>query len=274
MGTIRIAVIFPSRGLAFSETCEELLANLEGYKYEIFFAHELPIPDCFNEPLERALRGKFSHFWFVEEDMVLRAGTLKAMLDMEEDAVTCNYPVTANGQSAVYTDPDKNVIFSGTGCLLVTRKFLEQYKKPIFRADIQWDMQIGEQLKLVPHKITNEVYGFHDVNFGLIAYAKGNPIKLCKTVKCGQRKLVALGEQGVNNGAHSIQYWMRTKKTALFGQKLTKKKELYGNVYLSDGTQTFMKMDRAKELEKLGKVTIPPYQYVSIENNEVSQELL
>jgi hypothetical protein len=39
----------------FSQTFEELLGELEGFDYEIFWAHGRPLPDCFNEPTEEAL---------------------------------------------------------------------------------------------------------------------------------------------------------------------------------------------------------------------------
>lgn len=270
-----IAVIFPSRGLAFSKTCEELLDNLEEHDYKLYFAHGKSIPHCFNIPLEQALRNRIhTHFWFVEDDMILPAGVLNDMLAMHEPAVACDYPVTEDGTSATCIDPDGTVLYSGTGCLLVTRAFINAYKRPVFRSDVRWQLRVTEGVELRPERSTGDVYGMHDVNFGLLAYMRGKPIKLCQT-KCGQRKLLALGKPGTNNGAHNIMDWTKTKPATFFGVKLgdLSNKEENRNVVLKDGTETFMTLTRAKELEKVGKVTIPPKRYISFENNELLEKL-
>ena len=71
----KLAVIVPSRGLMFSETLEELLNELEGFNYEIFWAHERPLPECFNEPTEEALKDpEVFAVLFVEDDMIIPKG--------------------------------------------------------------------------------------------------------------------------------------------------------------------------------------------------------
>lgn len=207
---MRVAVIFPSRGLAFSQTCEELLDNLEGYDYEIFFAHGLGIPDCFNKPLERALKGKFTHFWLVEEDMILPNNTLKRLLEAKVPAIMCDYPMDAHGKPAIYRDPDNNAIYGGTGCLLVTSRFLKKYKQPVFHTDMAWDIKVGDVVELTPRPVTGTLYGLHDVNFSLEAYKRGTPIKVSSVV-CGQRKLAGLGPQATNIGQHNIELWTELK---------------------------------------------------------------
>lgn len=258
MSSYKIAVIFPSRGMAYSQTCEELLENLEGYNYEIFFSHRLPIPECFNKPLEEALRGSYTHFWFVEEDMILPKDTLKTMLGEIKDAVTCDYPVSRAGKASVLRDPRGDAVYGGTGCLLVTRKFLKSLKPPIFRTDIAWDVKIGDRLEATPRKVDNNLYGLHDATFGLQAYSKGLVTKVSK-VQCGQRKLINLGAQATNIGQHNIQLWTQLTPEVL---KLPKLKQR--NVLLNDGTLVFMHVKRAKQLEKEGKVTIPKEEYVEL----------
>lgn len=267
-GNMKIAVAFPSRGLAFSETCEELLNNLQGFDYDLFFAHGLPIPNCFNEPLERALHGPYTHFWLVEEDMILQKDTLKKLLQAKAPAICCDYPVSREGKASVYRDPDGNAIYGGTGCLLVTREFLEAYQKPIFRTDIIWDMNIGERLEMTPRKIKGSVYGLHDVTFGLQAYYQGTPIKVSE-VQCGQRKLLALGQSGTNNGEHMIANW-----TKLVPETLEIPDVANRNVTLSDGTVAYMNLKRAKVLKKQGKVEISPFKYVELIENDVLKEVL
>lgn len=215
---MKIAVIFPSRGLALSQTCEELLDNLEGYDYEIFFAHGLSIPNCFNKPLERALEGRFTHFWFVEDDMILPKNTLKKLLAEKSPAIMCDYPIDSEGKAAIFSDPDANAIYGGTGCLLVTRDFLKAYKKPIFHTDIAWDIKIGEVVEVKPREVKGNLYGLHDVNFSLEAYQRGTPIRVSKVV-CGHRKLKQLGAQATNIGQHNIESWTKLIKNQLSKQK-------------------------------------------------------
>lgn len=265
---MKIAVIFPSRGLAFSQTCEELLENLQGFDYDIFFSHKRPIPECFNEPLMQALRGSYTHFWFVEDDMILPKDTLKKLLKAKVPAICCDYPVTYQGKASVYRDSAGNAIYGGTGCLLVTRKFLESYKQPIFRTDVAWDIKVGDRFEATPRKIKGDLYGLHDVTFGLLAYQRGTPIKVSK-IHCGQRKLKALGQAGTNNGEHLIQTWTNLKP-----DKLKLKKVVNRNVMLSDGTLVFMDLEWAKILAGQGKATILPDSYVELIDNDVLKELI
>lgn len=261
MSSYKIAVIFPSRGLAFSETCEELLDNLEGYDYDIFFAHGLPIPVCFNKPLKSALNGSYSHIWFVEDDMMLPKNCLKDLLAEKQDAVTANYPLTKDGTSAIFADPEGNAIYTGTGCLLVTLDFIKKFKFPVFKSDTCWDIKINkDHITVKPKKSEVGQYGLHDINFSLQAYKNKTPIKISK-VKCGQRKLLALGQAGTNNGEHIISRWNGVKEP----ETVEKLSESNRNVILEDGTETFMDIERAKELEKQGKVTIPELTYVRFE---------
>lgn len=258
MSLYNIAVIFPSRGMAFSQTCEELLDNLEGFRYDIFFAHGENIPDCFNKPLERALKGLYSHFWFVEEDMVLPKSTLEYLLAENTPAICCDYPVTKEGKPSVYRDPDNNAIFGGTGCLLVTREFLESYRKPIFRTDIAWDIKESDTFEATPRFVKGDLYGLHDVTFGLQAYGRGIPIKVSK-IRCGQRKLTQLGAQATNIGQHNIETWVNLNPEKLKLERVTHK-----NVRLNDGSLVYMEVGRAIQLQKEGKLTLVPESYVTL----------
>lgn len=204
---VDIAVILPSRGLAYSETCDELLDNLEGYKYEIYFAHGKELPECFNDPLERAFKHKHSHYWIVEDDMILPPYTLTQMLETSKPIVAYDYPVTKSGVGAVQYDKSGKALFSGTGCLLIKGDIARKMKRPVFRTDVRWDMHVTETaLELKKRIDTGETYGMHDVTFGLEQYRKGKPIHIMPG-NIGQRKLVALGRPGTNQGQHKIEVW-------------------------------------------------------------------
>lgn len=208
---MRIAVIFPSRGLAHSRTAEELLDNLKGMAHKIFFSHRRPIPDCFEIPTNEALKGDFTHLLFVEDDMILPPNTIWDMISEDKDVVTCDYPVTKEGKGSVFTDPAGNVVYCGTGCLLVKREVFDRLKKPYFRSDIRWTpLNYGKTVKLVGSMFTGGGYGLHDVTFGIKLFKAGIPIHVLKGV--GQRKLIELGKAGTNNGAHNIEEWHKIKK--------------------------------------------------------------
>lgn len=268
---MRVAVILPSRGLMFSRTADELLQNLEGYDYEIFFAHGLSIPECFTVPLNRALKGDFTHIWFCEDDQMLPEETLSALLLMDAPVATMDYPVSSKGQGAVFSDKAGRVIFTGTGCLLVKREVFDALKPPYFRTDIKWAVQnYGDFIRMTANQIPNvDGYGLHDVTFGVKLWKAGIPISVAGTI--GQRKLKALGKAGSNDGAHQIVEWTKVKPDYLFKQYkkmpplptgiLVEVQTLHGGLMVHP--------DKAKKMYKAGMATRMPKQSVSIDFNEV-----
>ncbi len=270
---MRIAVILPSRGLMFSRTAQELLENLEGYDYEVFFAHGLPIPQCFEEPLTHALGAvwPFTHIWFVEDDQILPEETLSAMLLMDAPVVTMDYPVSSKGQGAVFSDKAGRVIFSGTGCLLVKREVFNKLSRPYFRADIKWNVQnYGDFLRMTANQIENvDGYGLHDVTFGMKLWKAEIPISVAGVI--GQRKLKALGKPGSNDGAHKIVEWTKVKPDYMFKQ-YKKMPALPTGVLVEVQTlegKLMVHPDKAKKMYKAGMATRIPKQSVSIDFNGV-----
>lgn len=201
----KLAVVLPSRGLLFSQTFDELLCELEGFEYEIFFSHGKSLPECFNDPVEKILKDK-SVFavLFCEDDMIIPKGILQEMFAQNYPAIALDYPFKSDGDSTMLHDPEGNIIWSGTGFLLVAKAILEAIPKPIFRTDTAWDMMIkGQTLVMWPRKLNKVAYGLHDVYFGLTLFSNGIPLHDMPTT-AGQRKLRELGKSGVNDGAHDI----------------------------------------------------------------------
>lgn len=202
---MRLAVILPSRGLLFSESFEELLRELKPFNHKIFFAHGKPIPECFNEPLEKALKNKtFTHFLFAEDDMALPEGILQKMFDGNWMACALDYPFKKDGEATILHDPEGFALYSGTGFLLVNRMILDKMPKPIMRTDLAWDLRIqNHKLIMWPRDVSKiKTYGLHDINFGLTLWTNGVPI--VPVSPAGQRKLISLGPKNTNNGAHII----------------------------------------------------------------------
>src|SRR3990167_7397518 len=133
--TLKIAVVSPSLGKMQSKTVECLLRNLQGLTFVPFLSHGLPIPDCFNEPLERALAIKPDYVWFVEDDMYFPYDTLRRMIDSDEYIISIDYTDKNNdwGRSFTKYDRDGNVVLTGMGCMLVEREVFNDLGKPYLR---------------------------------------------------------------------------------------------------------------------------------------------
>ena len=258
----KVGVIFPSRGLIFSKTAEELLRNLKGIPHKIYFAHKKGIPECFNDPLEEALADEdITHIWFVEDDMVLPDGTLKKLMAVDKAVVTADYPITKDGRGSVYTDADNKVIFCGTGCLLVDRHVFDEIKKPVFRTSTKWNVKnYGEFIKFqaIPND-TKDGYGLHDINFCMELFQMAIPIHVIKT-KLGQRKLIALGEAGTNDGAHNIETWTKIVKNKRLKEIQSYPPQPYGNLQTvkTDEGVFNCTQEHAKKIVKAGKGEIIP----------------
>lgn len=201
----KLAVILPSRGLMHSRTLEELLRELEGFDYEIFFAHAKPIPQCFNDPTEEALADPdVFALLFVEDDVIIPKGILKEMFNQNYPVVAMDYPFQQDGDSTVLHDPEGMAFWTGTGFMLVSRQILDQMEKPIWRTDITFDPFIDKDtIHFWPRKLDKIYYGLHDLRFGLLLYSAGVPILPLERTG-GQRKLKELGKPNTNNGAHEI----------------------------------------------------------------------
>lgn len=200
-----LAVIIPSRGLMFSETLEELLRELEDFKYKIFWSHANPLPDCFNIPTEKALRDKSVYaVLIVEDDMILPKGILKKMFAQNYPVVALDYPFQQDGDSTCLHDPRGMAYWTGTGFMLIAKKILQGLEKPIWRTNRTFDPFIDKDtIHFWPRKLDKVFYGLHDLNFGMVLYSAGVPVMPMKET-AGQRKLVQLGDKHKNDGSHNI----------------------------------------------------------------------
>lgn len=204
----------------FSETLEELLRELATlpFEWEIYWAHEESLPDCFNNPTERALKDPNNFaFLFCEDDMIIPKGILMEMFEERYPVTALDYPFRQNGDSTCLHDPNGYAFWTGTGFMLVARAILENMEKPIWRTDTTYEQFIDtDTLHWWPRKLTRVFYGLHDLRFGLILSSQEIPVKPMERT-AGQRKLVKLGEKGVNNGKHEIELLTEVGRDAVSG---------------------------------------------------------
>lgn len=201
----KLAVIVPSRGLIFSETFEELLNEVQGFDYKIFWAHGKGLPACFNEPTELALADpEVFAVLYCEDDMILPKGILRQMFAQNYPLVALDYPFQQNGDSTCLHDPQGMAFWTGTGFMLVARQVLDNIAKPIWRTDRTFDPFIDKDtIHFWPRMLNKVFYGLHDLNFGMVCYSAGMPIMPMQRT-AGQRKLQQLGGPHTNHGAHHI----------------------------------------------------------------------
>lgn len=240
MKSFDIAVIIPSRGLIFAETFKEILAELDSYTYKIYWSHGNPIPKCFNQPINKALKAKHTHILIIEDDMVIKKGVLKELLDLNKPIVACDYPTTETPSGATMYDIDDTVLFAPTGFMLIQADVLRSMPKPIFRSDIQWDFKIiGDTIQYTPQIVDDTtVYGYHDVTFGLYWYLHGLPIVIAKTI-LSQRKLVSKGVSGTNKGQDTIVLYDKYRKIDLGFEKQSSTDPITKDIVLDGQTVMF-----------------------------------
>lgn len=224
----KLAVILPSRGLMFSETFEELLGELEDFNYEIFFAHSRPLPECFNEPTEKALKDPDVFAVLIcEDDMIIPKGILKKMFAQNYPVVALDYPFQQDGDSTCLHDPHGFAYWTGTGFILIAREVLEALEKPIWRTNRTFDPFIDKDtIHFWPRNLNKVFYGLHDLNFGMVLYSSGMPIMVMEET-AGQRKLVALGDKRTNDGAHQIKKLTKVGRDLVSGLITTENSELF-----------------------------------------------
>lgn len=269
---MKIAIILPSRGLMFSQTADEILQNVKAVPHKFFFSHRKPIPECFEAPTKAALLDKdVTHLWFVEDDMMLPPDTLKSLLEADKAVVTADYPINKEGRGSVFRVKNQ-VVFCGTGCLLVKRAVFDELKAPYFEVDTRWNIKnYGDFLKMTATKNSNlDGYGLHDVNFGMKLYAKNIPIHAIDRV-LGQRKLIALGKAGSNNGAHQIEEWENVRKDHLLKQIKKWPVEPRGNLVsvITPKGEINVSEAHAQKLIKKGLATKSPHKYLVVDYSEI-----
>ena len=202
---INIAVILPSRGLLFTETLKELLEELSERVYTIYWSHGNSLPNCFNKPLQRALKQPHSHILIVEDDMVIKKGTLQKLIDANADIIACDYPMSSDPSGTVLYDSNHKAIFTGTGFILIKKHVFDTMPQPIFKSNISWDFKpMGNRVKFTAKESNPKTaYGQHDITFGLYQYVNNKPIEVAKTI-LAQRRLVQKGTNASNNGTDEI----------------------------------------------------------------------
>ena len=199
-----IAVILPSRGLIHSRTMESVTANLAPFKAKYFYSHNLPIPECFNFPVNEALNYETQYVMLVEEDMLFPPNTVSRMVNMDEPVVSVEYADRRTGKNLMWRDNKGEVVLTGIGCMLLKREVFEKMEAPYFRQVMIEKMGDGTLRERSDIKIRESDYGTQDVYFCVKLREAGYKINLLPNANIGHLQVEEYGEDIKNSGQHKI----------------------------------------------------------------------
>lgn len=194
-----IGIIVPSRGLIHSRTAEYLVKILE-YSEEgdvqFYFSHDKSIPDCYNVPVQNALKDKHDFIFIIEEDILPNDETLlkmsAALVEDKLDIVATDYKLR-NGEDCFFYS--KGILLGGLGFVMMT----SDAAKELFplRTSVSYSMPNLEPFEALPN-----TYGQHDIDFWIRAHEKGFKTRLVG--KVGHLMVKSHGKENTNNGTHEV----------------------------------------------------------------------
>lgn len=187
-----LAVLLPSRGLVHSRVIEALDRELKGVLHKRFYTHNQPIPDCFTQLVENSLRdGPFTHFWFVEEDIVPPSGALQSLYKLNTDIAFVDYPLVKFPAEHCFKVIQGKLVWVGLGCTLVKRQVFTEMELPWFDcgynlvAIFEGSSHKSYRLDLQPKsREKNKNYGGQDIYFCAKAFFSGYTIDIVPKVQC------------------------------------------------------------------------------------------
>jgi len=195
IGQYRVVVALPTRGLIFAQTISSLIDN--GVQ-DICIVEGLPLPECHNEAVKRALEKKPTHVWMVEEDHYYPPGTLKKMLDLNAEVACVNYSMRPGGTMPAIQRRDNRVWFCGTGCMLVESSIFDRLPEPWFETDKTFDFRTKNVID------RPRPYGGHDVYFGVKMEQMGVEIMQVPDYQVSHLRCTQLDRIENNEGCYSI----------------------------------------------------------------------
>jgi hypothetical protein len=207
---MKLGIVMASRGTMFSKTMESVFNNIKNFPeeldYNLYMAHGRPIPDCFNEPLDKALSEGCDYIWFVEEDMLLPPDTLHRLWATTESVVTVDYADRRTGIPLILRDVTNRVVFSGMGCMLVKREVFEKMSPPYLKCMEVWKItEDNGDVRWEPQpNIKSSGYGKQDIYFCWAVRNVGYEIAELKDANIGHMSLMSKAEDIQNNGGDTI----------------------------------------------------------------------
>jgi hypothetical protein len=168
---------------------------------QFYFTHDLPIPACFNQPLQRALDDKHEYIAIVEEDMVIPAdaiGKLGGAIMAGNDIAYYDYRLD-NGLMASARIADVDI--SGTGAIMFKASALRRLIP--LRSGQEYDAKTFEPLTKLSEAEGLKRYGQHDID--LFKRAKDLGLKTKCVGSARHLKVRDYNTEAINDGCHTIE---------------------------------------------------------------------
>lgn len=201
----KVSIIIPTRGWVHAACMTSVLDNIRTAEVNTHLVIQtgLPIPDCFNVPVEEEM-ATFNpdYYWFVEEDVEPPFRALQALLRSQYDVTAIDYPLsTGYGCVGWYRG---RPMWCGTGCTLVNARVFDMVHgvpRPWFRSDVAYEE--GEDNYFRREGIKN-TYGGHDIHFGIMVNKSGLSMGVIPNMTARHWKLKKSGEGATNTGTHEF----------------------------------------------------------------------
>ena len=185
---MKVAGLFPSRGLVGSRMMEAVDQNLEGVDHVKIYSHDRPIPESFNDLTRQFLETDCDFAWFVEEDIVPPQGALAVMFETDAAIAFVDYPLKNFPDRPCFGTYRSRLIWVGLGCTLVRRAVFEKLEHPWFES--QWKYVAvhkgsahgDPKVMIVPDP--DRPYGGQDLFFCYKALESGFDIRIVMGMRC------------------------------------------------------------------------------------------
>lgn len=193
-----------SRGLVHSRTMQACCALQRRHGWNVQLTHDLPIPEAQNEIIRRILSDTSAEWiLFVEEDIVPPLNIIDACDDLQL-VQSVDYNLEGGNKSINRIGSNREILFSGMGCLLVAASVFRRLKAPWFAiGEFGIDRDDGvPKLKPTPG---NKDFGGQDISFCYSLQQAGIPIHHLRHLQAQHLRVKRMGQRLTNQGCHHIE---------------------------------------------------------------------
>lgn len=213
-----IYIALPSRGLVFSRTMQSVIEGMQalnsiGIATRYVYTHDLPIPDCHNACVDKALQDPACQkIFIIEEDMYIDPQAFVALATSDESIAVLQYN-DRNGSphGIIHKNQAGEIIWTGLGAVCIKREVFETLGSPYFTTHPRYGIKkkvdkagvyISEFYELEGSEPYS--YGGLDINFYTRLRKLGYKIVCLPDYKAHQFELVQMGKPLDNQGIHTI----------------------------------------------------------------------
>lgn len=213
-----IYICLPSRGLIFSRTVQSVIEGMQalnaiGIATKYVYTHDLPIPDCHNACIDKALADPACQkIFIIEEDMYIDPQAFVALATSDHPIAVLQYnDKNGSPHGIIHYNEAGEIVWTGVGAVVIKREVFEKLGSPYFTTHPRYGIKkkagpngvyISEFYELEGSEPYS--YGGLDINFYTRVRKLGYKIVCLPEYKAHQFQLIQLGEPHTNQGCHII----------------------------------------------------------------------